>query len=147
LPAGEGEEDIVETRADNPPNGRSAGDGNKKLGKRIEKVGHTAEHVWDRTRDSVSDISNALDIQGRVQRNPYGTVAAAVGIGYVLGGGLFSPLTSRIVGLGLRIGLRLAVLPMLKQEMAELVESLDDEEGKGKGASKLNVKRTRGDEP
>jgi hypothetical protein len=137
----------VETRADNPPNGRSAGDGNKKLGKRIEKVGHTAEHVWDRTRDSVSDISNALDIQGRVQRNPYGTVAAAVGIGYVLGGGLFSPLTSRIVGLGLRIGLRLAVLPMLKQEMAELVESLDDEEGKGKGASKLNVKRTRGDEP
>jgi hypothetical protein len=103
--------------------------------------------VWDRTRDSVSDISNALDIQGRVQRNPYGTVAAAVGIGYVLGGGLFSPLTARIVGLGLRIGLRLAVLPMLKQEMAELVESLDDEEGKGKGASKLNVKRTRGDEP
>ena len=103
--------------------------------------------MWDRTRDSVSDISNALDIQGRVQRNPYGTVAAAVGIGYVLGGGLFSPLTSRIVGLGLRIGLRLAVLPMLKQEMAELVESLDDEEGKGKGASKLNVKRTRGDEP
>ena len=137
----------METRADNPPNGRSAGDGNKKLGKRIEKVGHTAEHVWDRTRDSVSDISNALDIQGRVQRNPYGTVAAAVGIGYVLGGGLFSPLTSRIVGLGLRIGLRLAVLPMLKQEMAELVESIDDEEGKGKGASKLNVKRTRGDEP
>jgi hypothetical protein len=137
----------VETRADNPPNGRSAGDGTKKLGKRIEKVGYTAEHVWDRTRDSVSDISNALDIQGRVHRNPYGTVAAAVGIGYVLGGGLFSPLTSRIVGLGLRIGLRLAVLPMLKQEMAELVETLDDDEGKGKGASKVNVKRTRGDEP
>ena len=137
----------METRTDNPPNGRSAGDGTKKLGKRIEKVGHTAEQVWDRTRDSVSDISNALDIQGRVQRNPYGTVAAAVGIGYVLGGGLFSPLTARIVGLGLRIGLRLAVLPMLKQEMAELVESIDDEEGKGKGASKMNVKRTRGDEP
>ena len=69
------------------------------------------------------------------------------GICYVLGGGLFSPLTARIVGLGLRIGLRLAVLPMLKQEMAELVENLDDEEGKGKGASKVNVKRTRGDEP
>ena len=138
----------METRPDNPPNGRSAGgDGTKKLGKRIEKVGHTAEHVWDRTRDSVSDISNALDIQGRVKRNPYGTVAAAVGIGYVLGGGLFSPLTARIVGLGLRIGLRLAVLPLLKQEMAELVETFDDDEGKGKGASKLNVKRTRGDEP
>jgi len=146
LPAGEGEEDVVETRSDNPPNGRSAaGDGTKKLGKRIEKVGHTAEHVWDRTRDSVSDLTHSLDIPGRVQRNPYGTVAAAVGIGYVLGGGLFSPLTARIVRLGVRIGLRLAVLPLLKQEMAELVESIDDEEGKGK--AKINVKRTRGEEP
>jgi hypothetical protein len=138
----------METRADNPPNGRSAGgDNSKKLGKRIEKVGHTAEHVWDRTRDSVSDIGNALDIQGRVQRHPYGTVAAAVGIGYVLGGGLFSPLTARIVRLGIRIGLRLAVLPLVKQEIAEMVETIDDEEGKGRGASKINVKRTRGDEP
>jgi hypothetical protein len=137
----------VETRTDNPPNGRSAGDGTKKLGKRIEKVGHTAEHVWDRTRDSVSDIRDALDIPGRVERHPYGTVAAAVGIGYVLGGGLFSPLTASIVRLGVRIGLKLAVLPLLKQEMAELVETLEDEDGKGKGASKLNVKRTRGDEP
>ena len=117
------------------------------MGKRIEKVGHTAEHVWDRTRDSVSDIGNALDIQGRVQRHPYGTVAAAVGIGYVLGGGLFSPLTARIVRLGIRIGLRLAVLPLVKQEIAEMVETIDDEEGKGRGASKINVKRTRGDEP
>ena len=138
----------METRADNPPNGRSAGgDNSKKLGKRIEKVGHTAEHVWDRTRDSVSDLGNALDIQGRVQRHPYGTVAAAVGIGYVLGGGLFSPLTARIVRLGIRIGLRLAVLPLVKQEIAEMVETIDDEEGKGRGASKINVKRTRGDEP
>ena len=137
----------METRTDNPPNGRSAGDGTKKLGKRIEKVGHTAEHVWDRTRDSVSDIRDALDIPGRVDRNPYGTVAAALGIGYVLGGGLFSPLTASIVRLGVRIGLKLAVLPLLKQEMAELVETLEDDEGKGKGASKLNVKRTRGDEP
>jgi len=137
----------METRPDSPPNGRApAGDGTKKLGKRIEKVGHTAEHVWDRTRDSVSDIRDALDIPGRVERHPYGTVAAAVGIGYVLGGGLFSPLTASIVRLGVRIGLRLAVLPLLKQEMAELVETLDDDEGKGRGA-KLNVKRAKGDEP
>ena len=50
-----------------------------------------------------------------MKRNPYGTVAAALGIGYVLGGGLFTPLTARIVRLGLRIGMRLAVLPLLKR--------------------------------
>src|SRR6185369_12835359 len=112
----------METHAENPPNGRAAGDGAgaKKLGKKMEKVGHTAEQVWDRTRDSFSDMSEALDIKGRVDRHPFGTVAAAVGIGFVLGGGLFTPLTGRIVRLGLRIGMRLAVLPLLKQEMAEL---------------------------
>ena len=127
----------METQPDNPPNGRApAGDGTKKLGKRIERVGHTAEQVWDRTRDSVTDLGEALDIKGRVDRHPYGTVAAAIGIGYVLGGGLFTPLTGRIVRLGLRIGMRLAVLPMLKQEVAELIETIEDEEvGKSKKAN------------
>jgi hypothetical protein len=133
----------VETRPDNPPNGRAPGDGSKNLGKRMEKVGHTAEQVWDRTRESVTDLGTALDIKGRVERHPYGTVAAAVGIGYVLGGGLFTPLTSRIVRFGIRLGMRLAVLPLLKQEVAELVESID-EEGKGKGPGKRT--RTRGEE-
>ena len=105
-----------------PTVARPAGDGTKKLGKRIEKVGHTAEQVWDRTRDSFSEMGDALDIKGRVNRHPYGTVAAAIGIGYVLGGGLFTPLTGGIVRLGVRIGMRLAVLPLLKQEVAELVE-------------------------
>src|SRR6478735_1508296 len=119
----------METRAENPPNGRATGDGGspKKLGKRMEKVGHTAEQVWDRTRDSFSDIGDALDIQGRVDRHPFGSVAAAIGIGYVLGGGLFTPLTGRIVRLGVRIGMRLAVLPLLKQEMAEIVNSIEEE--------------------
>ena len=129
----------METRADNPPNGRSAGDGTKKLGKRIEKVGHTAEHVWDRTRDSVSDIRDALDIPGRVERHPYGTVAAAVGIGYVLGGGLFTPLTARIVGLGIRIGVRLALLPMLKDQISELADTVGGDVGMG-----TSSKRRRG---
>ena len=124
----------METGSENPPNGRAtAGDGTQKLGKRVEKVGHTAEQVWDRTRDSVSDFGEALDIKGRVDRHPFGTVAAAIGIGYVLGGGLFTPLTGRIVRLGLGIGMRLAVLPLLKREVAELMETIEeDDEGKSK---------------
>jgi hypothetical protein len=142
----------VETRADNP-NGRApGGDGAKKLGRQMEKVGDTAEHMWDRTRESFSDIGGALDLQGRVDRHPYGTVAAAIGIGYVLGGGLFTPLTSRIVRLGVRIGLRLAVLPLLKQEVAEIMESIGEDDGKGRGEAAgkgqaTRRTRTRGDEP
>jgi hypothetical protein len=142
----------METRAENPPNGRAAGDGTKKLGRQMEKVGHTAEQMWDRTRDSFSDFSDAVDLKGRVNRNPYGTVAAALGIGYVLGGGLFTPLTARIVGMGLRIGMRLAVLPLLKQEVAEVLESIEEDDGRvrgeaaGKGQASKRT-RTRGEEP
>lgn len=139
----------MDTGPENPPNGRAAsGDGTKKLGRRIEKVGHTAEHVWDRTRDSFSEMGDALDIKGRVRRHPYGTVAAAIGIGYVLGGGLFTPLTGRIVRLGMRLGMRLAVLPLLKQEMAELIEEVEEDHRAEGGKGQANKRtRTRGDEP
>lgn len=50
-------------------------------------------------------------------RNPYPMVLATVGIGFVLGGGLFTRLTATIVGAGLRIGL-MAALPLLKEELA-----------------------------
>lgn len=137
----------METRSENP-NGRApGGEGAKKLGKQMEKVGQTAEQVWDRARDSFSDIGGAVDLQGRVDRHPYGTVAAAIGIGYVLGGGLFTPLTARIVRYGIRIGLRLAVLPLLKQEVAEIMESIGEDDGKSRGdkgqASKTNANKGR----
>ena len=60
------------------------------------------------------------DLEGAVRRHPYGTVAAALGIGYALGGGIFTPLTSRLVRLGLRIGIRAALLPTLKTQISEL---------------------------
>jgi len=57
-----------------------------------------------------------------VDRHPYGTLAAAVGIGYALGGGIFTPLTARLVRFGLRIGLRAALLPIVTERITELVE-------------------------
>jgi hypothetical protein len=73
---------------------------------------------------TVTDIDAALDVTGQVNRHPYGTVAAAVAIGYVLGGGLFTPLTARIVRLGLRLGWRLALLPLLEQEIVAMADSV-----------------------
>ena len=59
-------------------------------------------------------LGEALDIEGRLQRNPYGMVAGAVAVGFVLGGGLFTRLTARIAGAGLRMGL-MAALPLLQR--------------------------------
>ena len=55
------------------------------------------------------------DLEDQIARTPYGMVAGAIAVGFVLGGGLFTRLTGRIVGAGLRIGL-MAALPLLKEE-------------------------------
>jgi len=51
-----------------------------------------------------------------VQRHPYALVAAALGVGYVLGGGLFSSLTFRVLGIGVRV----AAVPLVKQQLLGL---------------------------
>jgi hypothetical protein len=73
---------------------------------------------------AVTDVEPALDFQGFVDRHPYGTLAAALGVGYVLAGGLFTPLTGRLVRSSLRLGLRLAVLPYLEQQAVDLAARL-----------------------
>ncbi len=61
-------------------------------------------------------IREDLDIRGRVERNPYGMVAGALAVGYVLGGGLFTRLTERLAGAALRAGW-LAFLPRIEEEL------------------------------
>jgi hypothetical protein len=61
------------------------------------------------------------DLEDQIARNPYGIMAGAVAVGFVLGGGLFTRLTARIVGAGLRIGL-MAALPLLKEEALSAVD-------------------------
>ncbi len=50
--------------------------------------------------------------------NPYAVLAAAAGLGYVLGGGLFTPFTRRLM----RIGLKTAALPIAAQQLRELAQ-------------------------
>jgi hypothetical protein len=63
-------------------------------------------------------------LRARVDQHPYGALAAAVGVGYALGGGIFTPLTARLVRFGLRIGFRAALLPIVTEQISELVEGL-----------------------
>lgn len=69
-------------------------------------------------KDHGSTLRGTFDIHARLLRNPYGMVAGALGIGFVLGGGLFTQLTGKILGTGLRIGLMTA-LPVLQKEIVQ----------------------------
>jgi hypothetical protein len=100
------------------------GDEAHTFSERLGRVSGSAQEAWTRTRDAVGDIKERVDLQGRVNRHPYGTIAMALGIGYALGGGIFSRLTGRLVGIGLKIGLRAAVLPLLRDELLGLADAL-----------------------
>lgn len=63
-------------------------------------------------------LREIFDIKGRLKRNPYGMVAGALGIGFALGGGLFTRVASGILGTGLRIGM-MAALPILQKQIVE----------------------------
>lgn len=56
----------------------------------------------------------------QTREHPGRSVAVAVGVGYVLGGGLVSRLTGRLLGTGIRIGLRAALLPFVTEGLAVL---------------------------
>ncbi len=128
----------MHTPEKNPPNGRATeNDGVHTIGQRVDRVSDSAQEAWTQTRGAFSDLTDAIDIKGRVKRRPYGSVAAALGLGYVIGGGIFTPLTSRIVRLGLRIGVRLALVPLLKDQIAGLATVLaDGDSGVGRGTGK-----------
>jgi hypothetical protein len=58
----------------------------------------------------------------QTRERPIRTVALTLGTGFILGGGLFSPLTVRLLGAGLRLGVRFALLPMVAEGLGALAE-------------------------
>jgi hypothetical protein len=58
----------------------------------------------------------------QTQEHPGRTVAMAVAAGFVVGGGLVSPLTGRILSAGMRLGLRLVLLPFVTQTLIALTK-------------------------
>lgn len=79
----------------------------------------TVENV---ARDALSALNGAADAFGlteRVGRNPYAMTGAALAIGYVIGGGLFTPATMRV----LRLGTKLAAGPLMRERLIDFVES------------------------
>ncbi len=99
-------------------NGHDSSQG-PRVGERVDQLGSSAQQFFTDARGAVHDLGAGLDLKGRVQRNPYGMVAAAIGVGYVLGGGLFTPLTARL----LRVGVRMAMLPFVKDELMGMAEA------------------------
>jgi hypothetical protein len=69
--------------------------------------------------------TRALAWVGReAKAHPLRTALCALGAGYVVGGGLFSPLTARLAGLGTRLLLRGAALPLVAQSLVTMLPAI-----------------------
>ena len=109
---------MPETTQRTQTNGTGNGADHRGIGERVEHINQSAHELWSEAQGAVTHLRDTLDLQGRVERHPYGTILAAVGVGYILGGGLFSRLTGSLF----RMGFRVAALPFVKQELLSLAK-------------------------
>jgi len=77
-----------------PHNSRSLGD----HGRQIQ---HDAEALAAAVRDATDGVQRCLTAQ--VEQRPFTTLGVAAGVGYVLGGGLSSRLTTVLLGVATRV--------------------------------------------
>jgi hypothetical protein len=71
---------------------------------------------------ALNGVSDAAGLSEKVNESPYGMALAAIGVGYVLGGGLFTSTTVRMV----RLGARVAAIPVVRDRLIDAVEAAVD---------------------
>lgn len=84
-----------------------------------------AETVVELAKDANSALNGVADAVGlteKVEKAPYAMLAAALGVGYVVGGGLFTPTTTRL----LRLGMKLASIPQVRERLLDVAEAAID---------------------
>jgi hypothetical protein len=104
------------------PNGHDGKQHVEDVAQHVNKAGAAAQQFFDEAKASGQGLMEAVDLQGRVEKNPYGMVAAALGIGYLFGGGLFTPMTARLF----RLGIKVAAVPLVRDELMSFAESAID---------------------
>lgn len=87
-----------------------------------QEIGEQVAEVIQNANSAINGVADAVGLTSKVEQSPYGMVAAALGIGYVLGGGLFTPTTFRV----LRIGMKLASIPAVRDKLLDVAEAAVD---------------------
>lgn len=71
---------------------------------------------------AINGFSDAVGLSEKVEQAPYAMIAAALGVGYVVGGGLFTSTTTRLV----QLGMKLAAIPQVRDRLLDVAEAAID---------------------
>ena len=94
--------------ANGPPGAPSGTErqGHRSLGDHGREIHHDAHALIAAVQDAADDLERYVTEQ--VHRRPYSTLGVAVGVGFVLGGGLRSRLTAMLFGAATRLAMAVA---------------------------------------
>ena len=71
---------------------------------------------------AVNDAASRVGLVDLVEKSPYAVAAAALAVGYIAGGGLFTRTTVRLV----ELGAQLSTLPVIRNRFFEVAERAVD---------------------
>ena len=91
--------------------------------------GHSkrAPSLNDRITDASETVSSAVEaasegVAEKIEKYPYAAVATALGVGYVLGGGLFTKTTARVF----ELAAKLVMIPAVRGPLLDMAEKAID---------------------
>lgn len=86
---------------------------------RGEDLRHQGEKMFRDARDTVTDLARRVELKRRIEEHPVRVIAIAFGVGYLLGGGLFTRLTGTLF----KVGVRAALIPAVKLAISDGMSS------------------------
>ncbi len=85
-------------------------------------VMHTVTELAKDANSAINGMSDAIGLTAQVEKAPYAMIGAALGVGYIVAGGLFTPTTSRLI----RMGVKLVAIPQVRNRLLDVAESAID---------------------
>jgi hypothetical protein len=86
------------------------------------ELADTLQHAAKTANSALNGVSDAVGLTEKVEKAPYAMVGAALGLGYVVGGGLFTPTTARLM----RMAMKLTSIPMVRDRLLDVAEAAID---------------------
>lgn len=86
------------------------------------ELAETVVEAAKNANSALNGVADAIGLTEKVEKAPYAMLAAALGAGYVVGGGLFTPTTARL----LRLGMKLTSIPAVRERLLDVAEAAID---------------------
>ena len=98
---------------DNQTNTPTFGDSAEKIVRHARGIGDELGGLAEAVGGVIGTAKAKIDLDRRMREEPLKTLLIAAGIGYVAGGGFFTPFTGKM----LRVGARLWLIPALRTQL------------------------------